>query len=76
MQCFFFLQDMFIVQLTWAFCLLQTVQRASEWRPGVYVRVHGNLSDFENKWRVQAYHIRAVTDFNEAGWRTMFLQGV
>ena len=33
---------------------------------GVYVRIHGKISDFDNKKRVTAWQIRPVTDFNEA----------
>lgn len=43
----------------------QMAQRIAEWRPGVYVRVYGNVSDFDDKWRIQAYNIRTITDFNE-----------
>ncbi|KAK9916813.1 hypothetical protein WJX75_007351 [Coccomyxa subellipsoidea] len=40
-------------------------QRIAEWRTGVYVRVHGNVSDFDDNWRILAYNIRTITDFNE-----------
>lgn len=43
----------------------QMAQRIAEWRPGVYVRVYGNVSDFDDNWRIQAYNIRTITDFNE-----------
>ena len=33
---------------------------------GVYVRIHGKISDFDNKKRVTAWQIRPITDFNEA----------
>lgn len=33
---------------------------------GVYVRIHGKISDFDNKKRVIAWQIRPITDFNEA----------
>ena len=42
-------------------------QRIAEWRTGVYVRVHGNVSDFDDNWRILAYNIRTITDFNEVG---------
>lgn len=45
----------------------QMAQRIAEWRPGVYVRVHGNVSDFDDNWRILAYNIRTITDFNEVG---------
>jgi len=40
--------------------------QAAEWGVGVYVRIHGKISDFDNKKRVQAFQIQPVTDFNEA----------
>ncbi len=40
--------------------------QAAEWGVGVYVRIHGKISDFDNKKRVQAFQIKPVTDFNEA----------
>ncbi len=40
--------------------------QAAEWGVGVYVRIHGKISDFDNKNRVQAFQIKPVTDFNEA----------
>lgn len=45
----------------------QMAQRIAEWRTGVYVRVHGNVSDFDDNWRILAYNIRIITDFNEVG---------
>ena len=40
--------------------------QVADWRVGVYVRIHGKVSDFDNKKRVIAWQIRPVTDFNEA----------
>ena len=47
------------------FTQTQAVQKSAEWQVGVYVRVHGNVSEFNNDWRVQAFNVRAITDFNE-----------
>ena len=44
---------------------MQAMQRMSDWREGVYVRLHGNLSEFEGKFRILAFNVRKVTDFNE-----------
>lgn len=44
---------------------MQTMQKMSEWREGVYVRVYGALSEFEGKFRILAFNVRKVTDFNE-----------
>lgn len=46
-------------------CATQAVQKSSEWQVGTYVRVHGNLSDFDGNYRIQAFNVRAITDFNE-----------
>ncbi|BDA40890.1 probable replication protein A 32 kDa subunit B [Coccomyxa sp. Obi] len=46
-------------------------QRIAEWRPGVYVRVYGNVSDFDDNWRIQAYNIRTITDFNEVTYHNL-----
>ena len=43
----------------------QTMQKMSEWREGVYVRVYGALSEFEGNFRILAFNVRKVTDFNE-----------
>lgn len=37
----------------------------SEWREGVYVRLYGNMTEFEGNFRLLAYIVRKVTDFNE-----------
>ena len=42
------------------------MEKAAELVRGAYVRVHGKLSEFEGRWRIQAFHVRLVTDFNEA----------
>ena len=44
---------------------VQTMQKTSEWREGVYVRVYGALSEFEGNFRILAFNVRKVTDFNE-----------
>ena len=41
------------------------MQRMSEWREGVYVRLYGNMTEFEGNFRLLAYIVRKVTDFNE-----------
>ena len=41
------------------------MQKMSEWREGVYVRVYGALSEFEGNFRILAFNVRKVTDFNE-----------
>ncbi|KAI3436764.1 hypothetical protein D9Q98_006176 [Chlorella vulgaris] len=40
-------------------------QRRAEWRPGMYVRIHGHISNFGKSQDVLAYNIRPVTDHNE-----------
>ena len=44
---------------------MQAMQRMSEWREGVYVRLYGNMTEFEGNFRLLAYIVRKVTDFNE-----------
>ncbi len=44
---------------------VQAMQRMSEWREGVYVRLYGNMTEFEGNFRLLAYIVRKVTDFNE-----------
>ncbi len=44
---------------------MQAVQKSAEWQVGTYVRVHGSMSEFNNVHRVQAFNVRAITDFNE-----------
>ena len=46
----------------------QTMQKMSEWREGVYVRVYGALSEFEGNFRILAFNVRKVTDFNEVSF--------
>jgi hypothetical protein len=43
-------------------------QRRAEWRAGVYVRVHGHVSNFGRNQEVIAFNIRPITDYNEVGW--------
>lgn len=40
-------------------------QRRAEWRPGMYVRVHGHISSFGKAQEVIAFNIRPVVDHNE-----------
>lgn len=40
-------------------------QRRAEWRPGMYVRVHGHISSFGKSQEVIAFNIRPVVDHNE-----------
>ena len=47
---------------------VQTMQKMSEWREGVYVRVYGALSEFEGNFRILAFNVRKVTDFNEVSF--------
>ncbi|KAK9831904.1 hypothetical protein WJX81_007708 [Elliptochloris bilobata] len=44
---------------------------AADWRVGVYVRVHGKISDFDNKKRINAWQIRPITDFNEVTYHLL-----
>lgn len=37
----------------------------AEWRTGIYVRVHGKISEFDNKKSIMAFQVRLITDFNE-----------
>jgi hypothetical protein len=46
------------------------MEKAAELVRGAYVRVHGKVGEFEGRWRVQAFHVRLVTDFNEARSRS------
>ncbi|EFN58502.1 hypothetical protein CHLNCDRAFT_140549 [Chlorella variabilis] len=47
-------------------------QRRAEWRAGMYVRVHGHISNFGRTQDVLAFNIRTVTDHNEVTYH--FLQ--
>lgn len=47
-------------------------QRRAEWRPGMYVRVHGHISSFGKAQEVIAFNIRPVVDHNEITYH--FLQ--
>ncbi|CAK0755876.1 hypothetical protein CVIRNUC_002408 [Coccomyxa viridis] len=49
----------------------QTMQKMSEWREGVYVRVYGALSEFEGNFRILAFNVRKVTDFNEVTYHNL-----
>lgn len=40
-------------------------QKRAAWRPGMYVRVHGHLSNFGESQYVLAFNIRLVADHNE-----------
>lgn len=40
-------------------------QRRAEWRPGMYVRVHGHINSFGRTQEVVAFNIRPITDSNE-----------
>lgn len=47
------------------------VQKKAEWRPGVYVRVHGNMRTFESKRTIVAFNIRPIMDFNEVTYHLL-----
>ncbi|CAL5227370.1 g10320 [Coccomyxa viridis] len=49
----------------------QAMQRMSEWREGVYVRLYGNMTEFEGNFRLLAYIVRKVTDFNEVTYHNL-----
>ena len=55
---------------------MQTMQKMSEWREGVYVRVYGALSEFEGKFRILAFNVRKVTDFNEVRSNVLNAMGI
>jgi hypothetical protein len=40
-------------------------QRRAQWRPGMYVRVHGHFSNFGQSQDVLAFNVRLVADHNE-----------
>ena len=46
-------------------------QKAAELQVGSYVRVHGKFSEFNGAWRIQAFHVRPITDFNEVQKRSL-----
>ena len=52
------------------------MQTMSEWREGVYVRVYGALSEFEGKFRILAFNVRKVTDFNEVRFNVVIAMGI